>query len=183
MESNIAGFARELGEAQLAERFQHHARTRRAAITDLLWDAAGGQWRDLLLTPPPAGSGRSAAAGAEPEQPGSAGSGAGSAASTVAAGGAAQPWEQRPGVFASNWVPLYCGCALAGSDQAVHAVAALRASGLVQAAGVAVSLRPTGHQWDWPCCWPPIQVGPLRRHCCSCPVPGCCSVPARWMTR
>jgi alpha,alpha-trehalase len=66
-------------------------------------------------------------------------------------------FERSRGAFASNWVPLWCGCAAEGSAQAAAAVASLRASGLVQAGGVAASLERSGQQWDWPNAWPPLQ--------------------------
>ncbi|GLC63410.1 hypothetical protein PLESTF_000033300 [Pleodorina starrii] len=64
--------------------------------------------------------------------------------------------EQRPGVYASNWVPLWCGCADASSARAEAAVAGLRASGLVQPGGLLTSLYRSGQQWDAPNAWPPL---------------------------
>ena len=135
MESNIAGFAAELGEAELAARFAQHAQRRLAAIDALLWDGAGGQWRDLVVD----------LADAESAEP---------ACSNISV--SSSSFRHSSVVAASNWVPLYCGCAPAGSKQAAAAVASLQQSGLIQAAGLAVSLTRTGQQWDWPCSWPPI---------------------------
>lgn len=64
--------------------------------------------------------------------------------------------RRRDGCYASNWVPLWCGCAEPGSPQAAAAVGGLRASGLLQPGGVATSLYATGQQWDAPNAWPPL---------------------------
>lgn len=133
MESNVAAIAAELGEHDVAAAFRQHAADRAAAINALLWDAGTGQWRDLLL------------------EGGGADAGVGAAEPPVFA-----TFSQSGVVAASNWVPLYCGCAPADTPQAAAAVAGLRGSGLVQAAGVAVTLSETGQQWDWPNSWPPL---------------------------
>lgn len=83
---------------------------------------------------------------------------------------------------ASDYVPLWCGCCAAGSDQAQQVAESLAGSGLVQAGGLATTLaQGTGQQWDWPNAWPPLQhmaIEGLSRYCgepggcCS----GCCSV-------
>ncbi|EFN59576.1 hypothetical protein CHLNCDRAFT_7735, partial [Chlorella variabilis] len=126
MESNMAAFADEVGYHGLAAGLVYQAKQRLAAIRALMWDDASGQWRDLVLGAP---------------------DGADEASTDASA---------HPVLAASNWVPLYCGCAAAGSAQAAAAVASLRGSGLIREAGVAVSLRETGQQWDWPNAWPPI---------------------------
>eukprot|EP00887_Chlorella_sp_A99_P002997 scaffold9.g2997.t1 len=143
MERNIAAFARELGRGELTAAFEAHAARRLSAITELMWDAAGSQWRDLRLL------GSSSTAGDSSSEAGPV---------IAASEPAVQGWERSSGVFASNWVPLYCGCAPAGSVQASAAVTGLAASGLVQRGGVAASLVSTGEQWDWPCVWPPLQA-------------------------
>lgn len=175
MERNISRFAAELGDAELAATFAQHAERRLAAIEALMWDARCGQWRDLWLSEDEvkgAGGGAAAAAAA-----GSSGSGSGGDKQAYAS------HQQSSVLAASNWVPLYCGCAAAGSPQAEAALRGLQESGLLQAAGVAVTLRQTGQQWDWPNCWPPItcmllegcaehcgeagrQVGPLHAPAC-----------------
>ena len=135
MESNISRFAAELGEAERAARFAQHAQRRLAAIDALLWDEGSGQWRDLVME-----------------------HGDAEAAETVCSNSSisSSKFKQSSVVAASNWVPLFCGCAAAGSQQAAAAVASLQHSGLIQAAGLAVSLARTGQQWDWPNSWPPI---------------------------
>lgn len=56
---------------------------------------------------------------------------------------------------AASYAPLWAG--LASGAEAAAAVAALGASDLVQAGGVATTLSPSGQQWDWPNAWPPLQ--------------------------
>lgn len=143
LECNVATFAAELGEADTAAAFTRHAEQRLDAINSLLWDAGAGQWRDLVMAEGPGG--------APPPAPGGAPGSASDAPPPVCT-----DWRQSGVVAASNWVPLYCGCAAAGSPQAAAAVAGLRGSGLVAQAGVAVTLTNTGQQWDWPNCWPPL---------------------------
>lgn len=189
----------------MAAAFRQHAAARLAAIDALLWDGSSGQWRDLIMGEPeaqgqPSSKPASASAAVEGSPPAPAlavaGSARGAAASELqppspgeiaGAAGAApavcSSYRHSDVVAASNWLPLYCGCAQAGSSQAAAAVASLRSSGLLQAAGVAVTLRETGQQWDWPNAWPPItamliegcaaaggtegqQVGPM--HSCGC---------------
>jgi alpha,alpha-trehalase len=135
VESNIAEFAAELEEGALAAQFAQHAERRLGAINALLWDEGSGQWRDLALEP-----------------------GDAEAAELVCSNTSvsSSSFKQSSVVAASNWVPLYCGCAPAGGPQAAAAVASLQQSGLIQVAGLAVSLACSGQQWDWPNSWPPI---------------------------
>ena len=60
------------------------------------------------------------------------------------------------GVYASDWVPLWCGAVEPSSREADAAVVSLRDSGLVLPGGVATSLAHTGHQWDFPNAWAPL---------------------------
>ena len=67
-------------------------------------------------------------------------------------------WRRRaalPSLSAACFTPLWAGAH--ADEQAAAAVAALRRSGLVQAGGVATTLRDTGQQWDGPNAWPPLQ--------------------------
>jgi hypothetical protein len=77
---------------------------------------------------------------------------------------------------ASDYVPLWCGCCAADSDQAQQVTASLAGSGLIQAGGLATTLAVgTGQQWDWPNAWPPLQhmaIEGLSRYCGE---PGGCS--------
>ena len=56
---------------------------------------------------------------------------------------------------ASNWLPLWAGAF--DERRARLAVKSLRHSGLVQDGGIATTLATTGHQWDWPNAWAPLQ--------------------------
>ena len=62
----------------------------------------------------------------------------------------------RPNESAASYSPLWAG-AFSDASQAADATAALNASGLVQAGGVATTRVPSGEQWDWPNAWPPLQ--------------------------
>ena len=65
--------------------------------------------------------------------------------------------NEAAAIYASDFVPLWCGCALPNSNQALSAVHALKQSGLISVGGVAASTIETGEQWDWPNAWPPLQ--------------------------
>ncbi|KAK4338529.1 hypothetical protein RND71_043016 [Anisodus tanguticus] len=61
-------------------------------------------------------------------------------------------WEdlhQNKKSFASNFVPLW--------TELFRSVQSLRSSGLLQPAGIAMTLSNTGQQWDFPNGWPPLQ--------------------------
>ncbi|GAX83830.1 hypothetical protein CEUSTIGMA_g11254.t1 [Chlamydomonas eustigma] len=60
-------------------------------------------------------------------------------------------------VYASNWVPLWCGCCQPGSAEAESAVRGLVGSGLLQPGGIMTSLYDSGQQWDAPNAWAPLQ--------------------------
>jgi len=168
MERNIAAFAAELADAELAAEYAQHAQQRLAAMQALMWEegsSGGGQWRDLVVH---------AWEQEEQAQQGE-GPGGGSAADNNVhnmQSVRSSAFHQSSVVAASNWVPLYCGCAPAGSPQAGAALAGLQSSGLLQAAGVAVSLRQTGQQWDWPNSWPPITCMLLEGCQAYCGEPG-----------
>jgi len=59
--------------------------------------------------------------------------------------------------YASDWVPLWCGCAAPGSVQALAAIASLKASPIYNFGVIAASSIRSGQQWDWPNVWPPLQ--------------------------
>jgi alpha,alpha-trehalase len=124
--------------------FSAAADERAEAVEALLWDDAGAQWRDLILDPSPA---EDEASGAE------------DGSVTVHVPRRGRP-SRRP--FASNWVPLWCDCAVASAsasaaERAERAAASLAASGLVLPGGVAASATHSGQQWDFPNAWPPLQ--------------------------
>lgn len=56
---------------------------------------------------------------------------------------------------AANWLPLWAGCF--DARQARLSTDSLRRSGLLQRGGVATTLTPSAHQWDWPNAWAPLQ--------------------------
>lgn len=56
---------------------------------------------------------------------------------------------------AANFSPLWAGCF--SKRQAALATQSLRHSGLIQDGGVATTLSPSSHQWDWPNAWAPLQ--------------------------
>ena len=57
---------------------------------------------------------------------------------------------------ASNWLPLWAGAF--DERQGKLATRSLRHSPILQSGGVATTLAPaTGHQWDWPNAWAPLQ--------------------------
>ena len=130
-----AGFARRLHDDAAAVAFDAEVARRQDALDALLWDDAGAQWRDLILD----------------AAPGDACDDDDGAASAVRTG------RMSRRAFASNWVPLWCGAAPAGSARAAAAAASLLRSGLVLPGGVAASLAHSGLQWDYPNAWPPLQ--------------------------
>jgi alpha,alpha-trehalase len=130
LERTAAALAAELGDAAGAAELSALADSRQVALDELHWDEGAGQWRDLLMV-------------------GRKGAGGGTEVFTV---------ERSTGVYASNWVPLWCGAASPGSRRALAAVAALAASGLAGPGGVAASAAASGPQWDAPNAWPPLQA-------------------------
>ena len=128
-----AGFARRLQDHAAAEEFDAAAAQRQDALDALLWDDAGAQWRDLILDAVPDGGDED---GDE---------------SPIRTGRLSRR------AFASNWIPLWCGAAPAGSARAAAAAASLLRSGLVLPGGVVASLSHSGLQWDFPNAWPPLQ--------------------------
>ena len=62
--------------------------------------------------------------------------------------------EQIRRTYASNWVPLWCGCC---KGQEADVIRGLRSSDLIQEAGVLTSIYRTNEQWDAPNAWAPLQ--------------------------
>lgn len=126
----------------------------KAAINELMWSEEAACWQDLLLVQrggTGTGGGRSSGTTGSAATSGGAG-GAGAAAEAAAdspdatrgtpsAGvpgrAGSGPWvtERLPRCYASNWLPLWCGCCDRGSDVAHAAVAGLQASGLIAEGG------------------------------------------------
>ncbi|GLI69768.1 hypothetical protein VaNZ11_014451, partial [Volvox africanus] len=143
MEQDIAAIAAQLGAAQLQDEYMARASARLHGINAVMWSAEDNCWHDLLLR--------------ESCGPMSSAQAQGTAfLSGNTAEGAVYDVELRSGIFASNWVPLWCGCAKPGSALAEAAVIGLQASGLIQPGGLLTSLYRSGEQWDAPNAWPPL---------------------------
>jgi alpha,alpha-trehalase len=154
MECNIALMAAEVRWAEVATRYAQYATQRLAALNALCWNNASGQWHDLLIQNTFEASmvdeqaiamqaqfeAASNAAAADGEGEASEGNAMRvnlfrSTQPTLFKGrgsGEACVVKRSSAVYASNWVPLYCGCA-ASEEQAAAAVMAMRNSGLIQA--------------------------------------------------
>lgn len=130
LESNIAAFAVEVGQADVAARYAGEAEARRVAIQDTMWSQEEGQWHDLLLE--------------EMQDKG-------------LEGCSCVRFSQIRRLYVANWVPLYCGVTAGDAVQGAAAVAALRDSGLIQVGGVSTSLVDSKQQWDLPNGWPNMQ--------------------------
>ncbi|KAG2498140.1 hypothetical protein HYH03_003898 [Edaphochlamys debaryana] len=156
-ERDIVAVASHLGRPELAKAYGSQAEARLRAMDRLMWSEADGCWHDLLLTQPQPGP-RSTSSRPTSEPAEAAGSSA-AGASGGSPGHIDEPTyaaEQRPGAYASNWVPLWCGCAERGSSRAAAAVSGLLRSGLIQPGGLSTSLVRSGQQWDAPNAWPPL---------------------------
>ncbi|XP_052876846.1 trehalase-like isoform X2 [Gossypium arboreum] len=129
MELDIAFFAKIVGEDAIAEDFLTASHTRKKAFNSVFWNENMGQWVDYWLN-----------YGAEPKEP--------------------QTWEaqnQNQNVFASNFVPLWIDLFNSDTPLVEKVTRSLQSSGLLCAAGIATSLTNSGHQWDFPNGWAPIQ--------------------------
>ncbi|CAI7733768.1 unnamed protein product [Closterium sp. NIES-54] len=60
-------------------------------------------------------------------------------------------------VYASDYIPLWCGLLPPGDPRIDLVVASLQSSNLLLPAGIATSTRFTGQQWDYPNVWPPLH--------------------------
>ncbi|KXZ44253.1 hypothetical protein GPECTOR_70g484 [Gonium pectorale] len=155
MEKDIAAIAAHLGDTLLHDRYMELAERRLAAINTLMWSADDHCWHDLELCDMEASDASNACDTQDPRS-------CGATPSSNSDGSGTQQQRnmytgrQRTGVYASNWVPLWCGCAESGSSQAASAVRGLLSSGLVREGGLLTSLYPSGQQWDAPNAWPPL---------------------------
>ena len=129
-------------QVALAVKWTTAAAERLEAINALLWDEHQGRWRDRCLNsntsdtllPPNNNNNNNKTTSS-------------SSSST----------SDAP-VYASDFVPLWCGCAIANSPRALHVISSLHHSGLLAPGGVAAStVVDSGQQWDWPNAWPPLQ--------------------------
>jgi alpha,alpha-trehalase len=148
MESNIVKLADKVGREEVGGEYKELARLRKEAVERLFWDE--GQWRDLRITKRDSGenSGDHHHNGGHHDMH----------HHRVHVYGKDVVHKESTGIYASNWIPLACGCVEKNSKDAVAAVESLVKSGLLSApGGVATTLHKTGQQWDWPNAWPPIQ--------------------------
>jgi alpha,alpha-trehalase len=132
-ESCVSRIARLVGDDVVAETFDARATERASAMRDVCWDDAHGRWRDVVL--PRRASDPSLALDEE---------------ISYASEGFVR------GVYASDYVPLWCGAASLDPKLALECVKSIRSSGLILPGGIASSLRHTGHQWDYPNAWAPL---------------------------
>ncbi|KAE8694309.1 putative trehalase [Hibiscus syriacus] len=129
MELDIALFAKLVGENAIAEEFLRASQTRKKAVDFVFWNENMGQWLDYWLNN-----------GAESKEP--------------------HTWEaqnQNKNVFASNFVPLWVDLFNSDASLVEKVMRSLQSSGLLCAAGIATSLTSSGHQWDYPNGWAPMQ--------------------------
>jgi alpha,alpha-trehalase len=136
---------------KLVEKWSSAAEERLETVNALHWDPDTHRWRDFLLV------------NSELEEVDNCGSGDLDDACTVhyvankTASSSSSSSASSTAIYASDFVPLWCGCALHNSTQAALAIESLSCSGLISRGGVAASTVETGEQWDWPNAWPPLQ--------------------------
>ncbi|KAH0707259.1 hypothetical protein KY290_011849 [Solanum tuberosum] len=130
MELGIAFLANLVGESSTASHFTEAAQNRQKAINCIFWNAEMGQWLDYWLT------------NSDTSED-------------------IYKWEdlhQNKKSFASNFVPLWTENSCSDNNITTQKVVqSLMSSGLLQPAGIAMTLSNTGQQWDFPNGWPPLQ--------------------------
>ncbi|CAN4127160.1 unnamed protein product [Withania somnifera] len=129
MELDIAFLANLIGETSTVTRFTEASQNRQKAMNSIFWNTEMGQWLDYWL-------GNSNTAENK------------------------YKWEdlhQNKKSFASNFVPLWIENLRSDNVTPQKVVQSLQCSGLLQPAGIAMSLSNTGQQWDFPNGWPPLQ--------------------------
>ncbi|KAK6783477.1 hypothetical protein RDI58_021274 [Solanum bulbocastanum] len=130
MELDIAFLANLVGESSTASHFTEAAQNRQKAINCIFWNAEMGQWLDYWLT------------NSDTSED-------------------IYKWEdlhQNKKSFASNFVPLWTENSCSENNITTQKVVqSLMSSGLLQPAGIAMTLSNTGQQWDFPNGWPPLQ--------------------------
>lgn len=131
MERAIATIASEAGDELTSSTFFLQAEQRRYAIDKVLWSKNQKRWQDMLMS----------------EQ-------------DFELSLQGQPitksnLTRADGVFASDFVPLWCE-AEASLEQARYALEALENSGMLKDGGLVASNKNSGQQWDFPNVWPPL---------------------------
>ncbi|KAH9625820.1 hypothetical protein KSS87_020474 [Heliosperma pusillum] len=143
MELDIAFLAKVAGETTIAKKFTEASRSREKAFKSVFWNENLSQWLDCWVN----------------------------YSVTCKGDQTREAWHQNENVFASNFIPLwikpfdsgFTSCYAFSSslrisvDMAEKVMKSLKASGLVQAAGIATSLTNSGQQWDYPNGWAPMQ--------------------------
>eukprot|EP00879_Flechtneria_rotunda_P008702 GHRR01009116.1.p1 GENE.GHRR01009116.1~~GHRR01009116.1.p1 ORF type:complete len:560 (+),score=184.24 GHRR01009116.1:304-1983(+) len=114
MERNIAWAANLTGNATTYDSFNSAAAARKKAIDALLWDDKAGMWRDGILLPFNSNT-----------------------SSNTIQNSTNQVYSltQNPGIFASNFVPLWTGMTQGDAQQGARVVQALQRSSLVGPSG------------------------------------------------
>lgn len=132
------------GNVEVSNNYRSRAEKRLAAINSVHWDEEAGRWRDNVVV------GKFSSKRNEIEN---------SSFSTCIA-------------YASDWVPLWCGCAPKESLQAMAALSSLEKAfklSMECPGGIPASTcDSSGEQWDFPNVWPPIQyfiVEGIEKYC------------------
>jgi alpha,alpha-trehalase len=133
---------------KMAQKWSAAAEERLETINSLHWDPETNRWRDFILADECGSSGRSSG-GSDDKVGSSVKTKINFISNTTNTGSSA--------IYASDFIPLWCGCAPQNSPHALSAVHSLKQSGLISVGGVAASTIETGEQWDWPNAWPPLQ--------------------------
>ncbi|KAF3623515.1 putative trehalase [Capsicum annuum] len=129
MELDIAFLANLIGESSTVTHYTEASQNRQKAMNSILWNAEMGQWLDYWL-------------------------GNSNTAEDI------YKWDdlhQNKKSFASNFVPLWTETLRSDNITTQKVVQSLRSSGLLQPAGIAMTLSKTGQQWDFPNGWAPLQ--------------------------
>jgi len=136
MELDIAFLARATGDDTTERYFTMAANARRLAIQTILWNEDESQWFDYWL---PVNNSKLQSVNSQ-----------------------RVVYDMDSGhlnsqIFASNFIPLWCGVLAPGDAKIERVLEAFNNSGLMHPGGIATSLRETGQQWDFPNAWAPLQ--------------------------
>jgi alpha,alpha-trehalase len=139
---SVAGLSNKEKEdtEKLIKKWSDAAEERFETMTNLHWDPETNRWRDFVLV-----------------KKNSTNDGGDSDLTIKFVANRTDASPSTTAIYASDFVPLWCGCAPANSPQALLAVQSFKKSNLISVGGVAASTLETGEQWDWPNAWPPLQ--------------------------
>jgi alpha,alpha-trehalase len=126
MELDIAFLARATGDDTTERYFTMAANARRLAIQTILWNEDESQWFDYWL---PVNNSKLQSVNSQ-----------------------RVVYDMDSGhlnlqIFASNFIPLWCGVLAPGDAKIERVLEAFNNSGLMHPGGIATSLRETGQQW------------------------------------